>query len=138
MNKTSRIWKTVPLLLLMIWIVAVTWLSLVPLDSVPLPATLWDKFEHAVAYGVMTILAGWASGQPHLKLRAWNFAALGSVSYGALVEGMQGLADTGRFAQLGDIVANAVGVGLAWGGALLVRKFWLPKRVSPSRSDVHG
>jgi VanZ family protein len=101
-----------------------TVLALLPVDRLP-PVPLfnwWDKAQHALAFGVLTLLArlGWPKGS------AWR-QALGLVGYGVLIEVTQ--AATGwRHGEVADALADAAGVmaGLGvvalWGACLKVRR----------------
>jgi VanZ family protein len=105
-------------------VMTVTVLTLLPADRLP-PVPLfnwWDKAQHALAFGVLTVIArlGWPKGS------AWR-QALGLVAYGVLIEIAQ--AATGwRHGEVADALADAVGVvaGLGvvamWGACLKVRR----------------
>jgi VanZ family protein len=92
-----------------------TLLALLPVDRLP-PVPLfnwWDKAQHALAFGVLTLLArlGWPKGS------VWR-QALGLVAYGVLIEFAQ--AATGwRHGEVADAVADAVGVVAGLGAAAL-------------------
>ena len=133
-------WKKIaPGVLLLLWLGTVTSLSLLPVSSIPLARSLWDKLEHASAYGMLTLLGGWVLSRYLTPAwRAWLLAALGAVSYGALMEGAQALCHSGRHAERGDIVANAVGAGavlLAYLTARLLAGLW---GVVGDRKERHG
>lgn len=78
----------------------------------------WDKAQHAFAYAVFTLLAGRA-----LELyfapptRAWLLATLLALAFGGLVEVAQGALTQARFADLQDLLANAVGAGAVYAWA---------------------
>lgn len=112
--------RTIPLILLLGWMVIVTVLSLVPVQEIPLPQSLSDKFEHMVAYGVMALLAGWTWHRKEAPFCAWAAAFLLAAGYGGLMEVAQALAGTGRHAEVLDAVANAIGAGGIW----LVAYLW--------------
>lgn len=111
--------RIIPLILLLGWMVVVTVLSLLPAKELPLARALWDKLEHASAYAVMTALAGWSWGDRRRPLSVWSTAALGGALYGGAIELAQGAVGTGRSADPGDALANAVGAGAVWLVAVL-------------------
>lgn len=97
--------------------VAILYLSLVP--SPPSDGLGWDKANHALAMGMVTLTA-WFSVRP--AQRAVAFGAVYGLGLGLLVELLQGLCTTGRAAEWGDLVADAVGVGLAVLGLIVWQK----------------
>ena len=87
----------------------------------PCPPTIshgfwgWDKFEHAAAYSVLTLFAGWAFGYFYFSLRnRWLLAAGFAVCIGALLEVLQGLFTRNRTAEFGDLLADAIGAGVVY------------------------
>jgi len=89
-------------------------LSVMANPPVPQSGVLsWDKLQHALAYAFLTVVGGWAF-LPLVpsKLRAWRYALVFIVVYGALMEAIQALLTRGRSGDLADILANALG-GLA-------------------------
>ena len=101
--------------------VAVTVLALLPIEHLQMPVfDWWDKAQHALAFVVLTswALLLW----PHAAMRV----ALRMLAYGACLELAQ-RAVGWRFAEWADLVADAVGVVVAWG---LVR--WLRSQQSTS------
>jgi VanZ family protein len=102
---------------LLAWTVAVFVASTVPQPRGPeidLPVPL-DKIAHGFAYavlGALVVRAVWRRPSRALLIAA---GLLGAVAYGALLEGWQHL--IGRDAELGDVVADAVGAAI---GGLLV------------------
>ncbi|GEM_PF-1126107 len=98
----------------LVWAVAILWLSLT--SSPPqLPGILgWDKLLHAGAYALLTLLI--AQYLLSLSLSPGKiclYAGLAAVCFGALLEVMQFLMQTGRTAEWWDLFADAVGVFLA-------------------------
>lgn len=90
------------------WLCALTLLvlSLMPI-SPTLPSTGWDKSNHLLGFFVLTLLGLSAyRTQPVVTV-------LGLVGYGGLIEVLQSLTPH-RFAEWGDLLADAIGVGLAW------------------------
>jgi len=99
------------LLLFIAAALAVLCLSVMPNPPVPHSGILsWDKLEHALAYAFLMILGGWAL-LPLVpsKLRAWRYALIIVIVYGALMEGLQALFAAGRSGDLADLLANALG-----------------------------
>jgi VanZ family protein len=93
------------------WLSAILWLSL---DSSPpeLEGGLlgWDKFQHAAAYAVLTILGGLSLCRFLRSKRAcFPVSAAVAVTIGFLVEIAQGLMRAGRFAEWQDALANLLG-----------------------------
>lgn len=97
--------------LLITWGVVVLWFSLVPSPPVPKSGILgWDKFQHAAAYGIFTLLAGWAFVTlPFSRERQWFLAGAVAVIFGALLEVAQGVFTATRTAEAGDLLADAIG-----------------------------
>jgi len=108
-------------LLLALWLALVVLASLIP--RVPrADAVAWfpgaDRVGHAVAYGVLCVLAVWAFGGRGRRVLV--MAGLGAVVLGVLLECVQPL--TGRTFDLTDMAANAAGAGLGLVGMLLARR----------------
>ena len=119
--KFNRPFMPLAATLLVAWASAILWLSLVPRPPHVLPPALsWDKLLHAIAYALLTLLAGLVftvSGRN--PKTAWRLALLAALSYGGLIEVMQGTLTTGRQAECWDLAANAVGALLTCAGAWL-------------------
>jgi VanZ family protein len=107
----------------LIWAGCILWLSLTPAPPKISGVLGWDKLLHAGAYGLLSFLIAqflactdrWPSA---VTLRsAWVVA----VSYGALVEILQLLAQTGRTAEWWDLFADMVG---AFIGCVLFRQLF--------------
>lgn len=80
----------------------------------------WDKLEHAAAYGVFTIFAGWAFGNFSFSRRIrWLLAAAVAVGAGAILEVLQGLFTATRTAELLDLLADAIGAAIVLGWVLV-------------------
>jgi VanZ family protein len=93
---------------------ALLYLSVMPNPPVPHSGIFsWDKLQHALGYAFLMVLGGWAL-LPLVasKLRAWRYALIITVVYGALMEGVQFLFTSGRRGDPEDILADALG-GLA-------------------------
>lgn len=97
----------------LIWAVILAWLAFRPSTGFDggLP---WDKANHALAFLVLTGLTG--RGWPELSRTALVLIMLAA---GVGIELVQGVPWIGRDADVGDVVADAIGVaggltGLAW------------------------
>jgi len=88
-------------------------LSLMP-QPTPVPPTVWDKTDHAMAFAVLAMLGCWS--YPERK----PAVLLGLLAYGGLIELLQGLAGY-RIADMVDVLADAVGVLFGWQFARLSR-----------------
>jgi VanZ family protein len=90
---------------------AIFWLSLT--SSPPVvegPLIGWDKAQHALAYGVLALMAGrffslWALS----RTAAWGFAVVYAIGFGGLLEILQAGVGTGRAGEWGDLFADAIG-----------------------------
>jgi VanZ family protein len=91
-------------------VAAIVWASLTPAP----PSAGNDKVAHFVAYGVLMF---WFA---QLYARRIPYAA-GFIAMGTALEFLQGWLGYRSF-ELYDMIANAGGVLLGWGGALLLRK----------------
>ena len=89
--------------------IAVTTLALLPVEHLQMPMfDWWDKAQHTLAFAVLT---AWAMLLwPRLTLRI----ARAMLVYGVAIEAAQ-WAVGWRFAEWSDLVADALGVWLAWG-----------------------
>jgi len=87
----------------------IVYFSLIPVEELPVFG-LWDKVEHALAYGLVAMMGGigWAG-----RGGAWTRLAVGLVVLGICLEFLQSLVP-GRFTDPGDALANVIGtlVGL--------------------------
>lgn len=76
---------------------------------------VWDKLEHAFAYGALTL---WLCGMFGRDRCGWP--AAGSFALGALVELLQVGLTNDRVGELADLLANGIGIAaaltLAWAG----------------------
>lgn len=93
-----------------LWALIMLWLSLT--SSPPqLPGVLgWDKLLHAGAYGLLSLLLAQAMlCRSSLLHKAWWMASVTAIAYGALLEILQLLTQTGRTAEWLDLFADAVG-----------------------------
>ncbi|AMV72256.1 hypothetical protein JCM30471_07400 [Desulfuromonas carbonis] len=97
------------------WAGLVLWLSLTP-HPPRLNSTLlsWDKFQHCIAYLLLTLLAGNSALRLWPRQRyAWLLAGAAALLFGAMIEGLQFLGGRGRVADFHDLLANAVGIIIA-------------------------
>ena len=102
----------------MTWIVLalltalLSWLSLTPAPPKIDHGLLgWDKFQHALAYAVLTIAAGRAFRRLSIPSgMAWLAAATYAALVGGGLEVLQGLSRTGRFADWADLAADLLGI----------------------------
>lgn len=108
------------------WIIFISWAGvLLWLSLTPRPPRLemgflsWDKLQHLGAYGLLTFLGGKAYRCFNLdKRRRWLFAAAGAAVFGGAVEIAQEAMALGRAAEWGDLLADVLGAGLVYWGAL--------------------
>lgn len=101
------------------WTGAIFWLSL---TSHPLHINMrlldWDKFDHAAAYALLTLLGGGMfSLYFRSTARAWLVALIFSVVLGGLMEIAQGLFTVVRTPDWHDLLADAVGAAIVYGAA---------------------
>lgn len=97
------------------WLAIMFWLSLTSSPPQISGVLGWDKLLHAGAYGLLCLLIaqflfyalGWACSA------ACRYAGVIALCYGGLLEVLQLLADTGRTAEWGDLLADAVGILIA-------------------------
>lgn len=98
----------------LVWVCMIVWLSLTSSPPQISGVLGWDKLLHAGAYGLLTLLIA----QSFLCLplnprKAWWYSLVASICFGALMEVLQLLVETGRSAEWGDLCADAVGSLLA-------------------------
>jgi VanZ family protein len=104
-------------LLFTAYVLVICWLSLTPAPPQIEDAFFgWDKVQHAGAYGVFTLFAGWAFGSFALDLkRRWQLAVAAAVIFGGLLEIVQGMFTRTRTAEWGDLLADLIGAACAYG-----------------------
>src|ERR1700736_2780856 len=96
------------------------YLTLAPGKDVPGVGLVWDKAEHAIAWAVLT-----GAGLLLSTKRRWAIGVFAFV-FGALIEVLQANMGWGRDGNMGDLVADSVGIAaayLAW--ALMRRADWV-------------
>ena len=101
---------TAPLMARLFWLAlaVTTALTLLPPPPLEIGVTRGDKYSHLLAFASLYICGHLA--WPH------RMACLvtGLIAYGALIEVLQGTLITQRSAELGDWLADGLGVGLGW------------------------
>ena len=104
--------------------VALTYLFLMPVEFLP-PDVFdwWDKLQHALAFGVLTLLGLVVYGRNSTSIMRMTIAM---AFYGVLVEVLQALSGW-RYGEFSDWIADLVGVAIAWGIFA-----YLQKNVNPS------
>jgi VanZ family protein len=97
------------------WAILLVCLSLAPAESMPsMGFFTWDKLLHAASYSTLTILIVWAyAGRLSLRGVSLGWICAPAILFGGLMEICQGLLTSNRTAELGDLLANATGVGAA-------------------------
>ena len=110
MNPGSKSAHILRLSMPVLWALIILWLSLT--SSPPeLPGVLgWDKLLHAGAYGLLSILLAQAFLCPPFSMnKPWLWAWTTAVVYGAFLEILQLLSQTGRTAEWLDLFGETVG-----------------------------
>ena len=103
MNTFLRAIPKLALLAAIIVVLAIAYLSLTPSNELPSPR-LNDKINHFIAYAVLAVCA--VMGRFGAKV----FAVLAAViTYGFVIEALQGIMGLGRSASWLDGLANVVG-----------------------------
>lgn len=76
-----------------------------PTENIPQSINIWDKAQHAAAYGVFMLLGFWLTSKTKPRLLLATFI----IAFGLTLEYLQGL--TGyRDASWLDAIANSIGV----------------------------
>jgi len=106
----KRLPFTLRLVALLAWVVIIAWLSLSANVKVPPGVFGWDKFNHFAAYALLSLLLiHTLQARRHPSARLLAVSWLICVVYGLLLEGLQWMMKTGRQAEAGDLLANALG-----------------------------
>ncbi|MBN4046913.1 VanZ family protein [bacterium AH-315-P13] len=106
--------KRVLLILTICYTLVIAVLSLVNIKSLPkLGSSFDDKIFHALAYGTLVLL--WYFTLNHLKITKPIFlSALFSIIYGIILEVLQGQLTIMRSLDILDVLANCIGVTIAF------------------------
>lgn len=103
-----------------LWAGIICWLSLTSTPPQLIPGVLgWDKLQHAVAYALLSILV---AQYLHIYTHSWKtvfYAGFLAILYGGLMEVLQLMMQTGRFAEWWDLVADIIG---ALAGCVIFRQ----------------
>ena len=89
----------------------------------------WDKLQHSLAFGVLTLLGllAYASTKKQAQ-RQVHRIVVAMVLYGALIEVLQSVSGW-RYGEFGDWAADVVGVLLAWAIFAFTNRF-IDRRVT--------
>jgi VanZ family protein len=115
LSTPSRLWVRVAFV--GYWVVLATLTHIPRLPQAAAAAFVYDKVVHAVAYGLLAALAWWSSPvyEPGRALRRAGFWLAFLAAYGVADELLQPL--TNRSCELGDWIADVVGIVLGLGAA---------------------
>jgi len=96
---------------LLFWVLLIFWLSLDPAPPAPnLNIIGWDKILHAIAYGCLTLFAGWAlEGSSPLRKSTWFAIAVTATALGGVMELVQMVFTSSRTAEYTDFLSDAFG-----------------------------
>ncbi|TNE50964.1 MAG: VanZ family protein [Bacteroidetes bacterium] len=101
------------------WLLIIVYLS--TQGTIPTPQFnlfQMDKFAHAAAYGLLSVLILWGLVRTHRDRRfpvlAGILTFLFASGFGALMEVVQYKYFPGRFFEYDDMLANAIGAVLGW------------------------
>jgi len=95
-------------------LMTVLFLSLMPPEP-SMPTTGWDKTNHLLAFAVLFILGRQAYPGRNAAV------LLGLLFYGGLIEVLQSFTPD-HFAELGDLIADGLGLIIGWGLVVLFGK----------------
>jgi VanZ family protein len=105
--------KTYALITTLIYSAALTLVCLVPLNGViKVNITLGDKIFHAVTYMILSFLwyLTFYYNLNSSKTKALMYAMLVSITFGIIIEILQGTITAYRSADINDVIANTIGV----------------------------
>ena len=88
--------------------VILLYLTLAPGQDVPGEGIIWDKAEHAISWAVLT-----GAGLLLSTKRRWVIGAFAFI-FGATIEVLQATLPFGRDGDWHDLLADTVGIGLAY------------------------
>jgi VanZ family protein len=78
---------------------------------------------------MLTFLAGLSwSAVSSSSYRTWILAAVSAVAYGGVVEVLQAFCTTDRFAEAGDLLADAIGAAFVVAVVLVLRRLRIQRR----------
>ena len=86
-----------------------TYMALAPEKEVPGVELFWDKLEHGAAWTVLALLGLLLSTK-----RRWAIGVF-AIAFGAVIEVLQAVMPFGRDGNLGDWLADVIGVAAAYG-----------------------
>jgi VanZ family protein len=91
----------------------------------------WDKLQHALAFGLLTLLGllAYSTNKTPLQKQSQRIV-VAMVLYGALIEVLQSVSGW-RYGEFGDWAADVVGVLLAWASFVIVNRY-IDRRVTGS------
>ena len=93
----------------------IAWGSFLPSDDFEaVTFNLYDKIVHIGAYGILSFSWFLALRRDRKTFKAYSLTILGIVSYGIIIEVLQGVLSDYRKADINDILANFIGVMLAF------------------------
>ena len=101
------------------WLCLAGVLTLSLLGQVPdaVPTTGWDKTNHLLGFAVLGVL-GCLAYSRHV-----GRVMLGLMAYGGLIEILQSFTPN-RFAEWGDLLADALGLAIGWVLAWVIFRTW--------------
>ena len=105
--------KTYALITTLIYSAALALVCLVPLNGViKVNITLGDKIFHAVTYMILSFLwyLTFYYNLNSSKTKALLYAMLVSITFGIIIEILQGTVTAYRSADINDVIANTIGV----------------------------
>lgn len=115
------------LVLLAAWVIMVLWLALVPSPPRVSGVLGWDKLQHAGAFGVVALLAGWSFAPLVPRpLQGWFLGGMFAVFFGGLIEVLQATLTRTRAADWRDLLADLVGGGVVY----LAAVYWHRRQAS--------
>jgi hypothetical protein len=91
----------------------------------PIHVTLWDKFQHMIAFGGLMVMAGFA--WPRLR---WVWLVLALAGFGAAIEFLQAIPRFHRDADIHDWYADVAAIGLGIIAITPIRD-WFAKITDP-------
>ena len=93
-----------------------TYMTLAPSKAVPGEGLVWDKAEHSLSWAILT-----GAGLLLSTRRRWAIGVFAFV-FGAAIEVAQATMPFGRDGNLADLAADTVGIVVAYGAWVLLRR----------------